>query len=59
LEETVTIIHRNQTTNTRQAFFSQQVKHLLADVHNLNIADAEKGEIHDLLVKVNRIAGGF
>jgi hypothetical protein len=55
----VTIIHRNQTTNTRQAFFSQQVKHLLADVHNLNIADAEKNELHDLLIQVNRIAGGF
>jgi hypothetical protein len=55
----MTIMNRNQTTNTRQAFFSQQVKYLLADVHNLNITDAEKDEIHDLLIQVNRIAGGF
>lgn len=53
----MTIMPRHQTTTTRQAFFSQQIHYLLADVHNLNISDDSKDEIHDLLIQVNRIAG--
>ena len=52
----MTVMRRHQTTTTRQAFFSQQIHYLLADVHNLNISDSEKDEIHDLLIQVNRIA---
>lgn len=53
----MTVMRRHQTTTTRTALFREELKYLLGNVHNLNISDASKDVIHELLIEIDHIVG--